>query len=68
MAMMLMLLFTFVLASPRYRHDVCCIIRAVLLEVLARSELHDQGRQEYKQANTLGCQAARLDSTLLSGN
>lgn len=35
-----MLLYTFVLVSPRYRHDVCYIIRAVLFEVLARPELH----------------------------
>ena len=48
MVMMLMLLFTFVSASPRYGYDVCCITRAVLFEVLARPEPHEQDHQEYK--------------------
>ena len=46
MVMILIPLFTFVWASPRYRYDVCYIIRAVLLEGLARSELLEQDREE----------------------
>lgn len=37
MVMMLMLLFAFIMTSPRYKHDVSYAMRAVLFDALTQS-------------------------------